>query len=308
MKQETLKLFLENYNNEGLCSALKDFEKIFEKKFAKAEAKTIKYFPWAVIERLFRMQGGTTEVVNFAFKVDFHSKDMTVNPLTSELQEEETISQALFIHLKGTWQGETLDEYYPIFDNQNAKIIKTPNAMQLNTARQRGMVRLIARLSGIGLSTFEQQDEDGADRDLVVTQKTPTPKKEDNQNPFIEETPIKAAVKTKVTPATKAEEEPQLEIKPATSSNFFEEFLTGAAIEPKRQSSTPVTLLENTQELPEEYSNDTEEYAEKLLEIKKLYNTDEKRRNAKAFIVNKGKEIVSDLTYSELLELQKALN
>ena len=33
-----------------------------------------------------------------------------------------------------------------------------------------------------------------------------------------------------------------------------------------------------------------------------------KRRNAKAFIVNKGKEIVSDLTYSELLELQKALN
>ena len=308
MKQETLKLFLENYKNEGLCSALKDFEKIFEKKFAKAEAKTIKYFPWAVIERLFRMQGGITEVVNFAFKVDFHSKDITVNPLTSELQEEETTSQALFIHLKGTWQGETLDEYYPIFDNQNAKIIKTPNAMQLNTARQRGMVRLIARLSGIGLSIFEQQDEDGAERDLVVTQKTPTPKKEDNQNPFVEETPIKSAVKTKFTPATKIEEEPQLEIKPSPSGNFFEEFLTGAAIEPKRQSSTPVTLLENTQELPEEYSNDTEEYAEKLLEIKKLYNTDEKRRNAKAFIVNKGKEIVSDLTYSELLELQKALN
>ena len=65
---------------------------------------------------------------------------------------------ALFIHLHALWQGVEEDEFYPLFDSQNAKIIKTPTALDLNTARQRGMVRLIARISGIGLDIFEQQD------------------------------------------------------------------------------------------------------------------------------------------------------
>ena len=58
------------------------------------------------------------------------------------IKDEE--NNALFIHLQATWQGETLDEYYPIFDNSNLKDYQITRREDLNTARQRGMRRLIA--------------------------------------------------------------------------------------------------------------------------------------------------------------------
>ena len=99
---------------------------------------------------------------------------MTMAKFFSPKEEE---NNALFIHLQATWQGETLDEYYPIFDNQTSKIIRLPDAQDLNTARQRGMVRLIARISGIGLTIFEQTDDQFNKEDdtkaIIEQSKTP---------------------------------------------------------------------------------------------------------------------------------------
>lgn len=171
MDDKIIKLFNENYQNKGLCENLPKFAKKIIKIFKKTnQEKTILYYPWAVVERIFRLQGGKVEVLDWAKKVEFVGSDYAPNE-QGELVMTEQSNRALFLHLKATWQGEEEEEFYPIFDNQNAKIIKTPDALDLNTARQRGMVRLIARLSGIGLDIFEQQEGQFDNSDDVIEEK-----------------------------------------------------------------------------------------------------------------------------------------
>lgn len=302
MNEKTLELFLANYNNEGMCKDLPKFEKNFEKKFKNAEPKKIFYYPWAVVERFFRMQGGVIEIVDWAQKINFSSKDIVINDLTAEATEEEVQTQALFVVLKGTWQEDTLTEYYPIFDNQSSKVIKTPNAMQLNTARQRGMVRLIARLSGIGLKTFEQQDNqfEGDDAEIILTPKTKEEPKAVKKAPIQKETfdmVFGEEVKAK---EEKTKEEKVTVKKQEETESIFSDFLSGEIINPKKQIVEQMTEEEN-------YANDTEEYAEKLLEVKRLLITEEKRRTAKRFLDKVGKETTTDFSYKELCELEGIL-
>jgi hypothetical protein len=300
MNEKTLELFLANYNNEGMCKDLPKFEKNFEKKFKNAEPKKIFYYPWAVVERFFRMQGGVIEIVDWAQKINFSSKDIVINDLTAEATEEEVQTQALFVVLKGTWQEDTLTEYYPIFDNQSSKVIKTPNAMQLNTARQRGMVRLIARLSGIGLKTFEQQDNqfEGDDTEIILTPKTKEEPKAVKKAQIQKETfDIVFGEETKA----KAKEEKVTVKKQEEVESIFSDFLSGEIITPKKPA---VVVVEEEEE---NFDNDTEEYAEKLLEVKRLLITEEKRRTAKRFLDKVGKETTTDFSYKELCELEGIL-
>ena len=63
MSEETLNLFIENYENKGFCKGLETKLKTIEKEFKKSGiTKIIKYLPWAIVERIFRMQGGKIEV------------------------------------------------------------------------------------------------------------------------------------------------------------------------------------------------------------------------------------------------------
>lgn len=301
MNEKALKLFLENYENKGQAEGLQGFQKVIVKEFKKSNTtKHINYLPWAVVERIFRMQGGKIEVVSFNHKVEFEVNEY--NPESGEI--EKGIKSAMFVHLKGYWQDEELDEFYPIFDNQTSKVIRTPDAQQLNTSRQRGSVRLIARLSGIGLWVFEQQDDDFEDDTKVNIQtkegdEVETKKKVVKGN---KESKPKGAVKVE---SKEKENEAMNELLFGEDLGGKEEeeeeedllsMLTGKAVEPETKKEETPKITE-TKDFPKE----SEEHSTLLLEVKKFVKTH--KEDIMKFRDSKGKELLSDLTYSELEEL-----
>lgn len=288
MDEKTLKLFIDNYNNKGLCTDLPKFLKEFNKEYRKNNTvKKITYYPWAVVERFFRMQGGSVQVADWATRVAFPYKDYIPNE-HGELVMSDQEQHALFIHLVGTWQGIEEHEYYPIFDNQSSKIIKAPNSLDLNKAKQRGMVRLIARLSGIGLNIFEQIENNLEEEELI----------ED----LADKTSIKVEPKTiKVAKSVKKEEtkvvaEVEEEV---NSQDFLQSFLSGDEISVEEVGIRDITK--------EEYTEDTQEYADLLLEVRKVIRDKGKQKDAKDFVSNIGKELLSELSYPQLGELKKEL-
>jgi hypothetical protein len=282
---EANKLFFQNYSNQGDCEQLPKFAKTIEKEFRKTgQRKSIKYYPWAVIERIFKTQGGKIEVVSWAMKVELQGKDFLPNA-NGELVLTETTSNALFIHLKGTWQGQEEHEYYPIFDNQSAKIIKIPDALDLNTAKQRGMVRLIARLSGIGLEIFEQQEgqfeEDKDEPSLNVKQKRST--------------------------------RPDPEVQPATDE-MFKAFVSGGSTtstpEPTPEPTPtpkPKPAVIETPDVPTTFGSDTQEFADLLLGVRQVIKSKNAQVKAKDFVTKNGKELLSQLSFEKLLELKNLI-
>lgn len=283
MDEKTLKLFNDNYNKKGMCAELPKYLKIFNKEYKKSNTvREITYYPWAVVERFFRMQGGKVDVAEWATRVAFPYMDYSPNE-EGELVMTQQEQYALFIHLKATWQGIEESEYYPIFDNQNSKIIKTPNALDLNKARQRGMVRLIARISGIGLDIFEQTDSQ--EEETIID--------------LAETTAIK--VDKKKIPAKKEEKpEPVEESQPAVDLNqndFLQNFLSGDEVE---------TTIEIPDE-KEEFSQETQQYADLLLSVRKNIRDNGTQEEAKSFVSEVGKELLSQLTYGELKQLQEKI-
>ena len=322
MEQKSLELFLQNYQNQGLCEGLDKFIKKIEKEFKKSGTKkTINYLPWAVVEKIFRLQGGTIEVVDWKFGVDFDSQGY--NAETGEI--EQGTKSALFVKLKGTWQGEELEEYYPIFDNQTSRVIKTPDAQQLNTSRQRGSVRLIARLSGIGLWIFEQQDGQFDDDDDDVIKPIVKGNEKDKEPVIAKDKSSKKEEKVVKEKAPKEDPkvEDKVEDKPKKKDNdkAMIEAL-GGAIEEENQDENIANMFlggiikndEPKDEKPrtpiikeqkEDYANDSEEHSDLLLKVKSYVKTH--KDVILAFRNEKGRELLGDLTYSELKELLEKL-
>ena len=150
-------LFLMNYNYEGDCKDLKKYAKQIPRAWGEIE-----YLPWAVIEKVFTMQGGTYKVEDLCYQKEVKTFTDIYDSETGEYKGQvERLSLVNFVHLSAEWQGTKKEEFYPIFDSNKNKIIVAPNQNELNASKQRGLVKLIARISGIGLSYFEQQqDED----------------------------------------------------------------------------------------------------------------------------------------------------
>lgn len=337
MNEEAKKLFMENYQNKGDCKELPKFVKSFEKEFKKqGTKKEIKYYPWAVIERIFRMQGGKLDVSSWSYNVTFKTKDYAPDD-NGELVLQEIENHAMFILLKAKWQGEELEEYYPLFDNQSAKIIKTPNALDLNTARQRGGVRLIARISGIGLDIFEQQDtqfeetqEEGeikpkkAKDDTKEEQKEEKPKtktkaksktqqkKEEAKKKSDEAMGEIVDTKNEKKPEKPKEPKEEVDVKKAKEpqkeedGGFLKGFLSGDAVEPEKEEAENIKEEQKGFE-QEEFDKESQEYADLLLEVRKTVRNGGLQAPAKEFIKGKGKELLSELVYSELKELLDTL-
>jgi len=331
MKQEALSLFTENYENKGMCSGLPAFLKKFDKEFKKTNTvKEITYYPWAVVERIFRMQGGKINVVKWIEQVAFEVFNTEINEDgTFEIKQKN--EKAMFIHLQGEWMGETEDEFYPLFDNQNAKIIKVPDALDLNTARQRGMVRLIARLSGIGLHIFEQLDSQfpeeestpekiGAKSTIKVIEKedeeiTPTaPKKEPVKKPKTKKDSDAEAHKNALADIVSKEKTVEIiseednEEKPEeeqTGTGFFKNFIKGETISSEENLFTEKT--EPPKEQEKTYGPETEEYAGLLLRVRLLIKEKGLQKQARAFADSVHREVLSEMTYKELLLLEQNL-
>jgi hypothetical protein len=277
---EANKLFQQNYANEGDCAQLEKYAKKIEKEFKKTgQVKIIRYYPWAVIERLFRSQGGKVEVVNWSMKVELQGKDLLPNE-NGELVLQQTTSNALFIHLHGTWQGQEEHEYYPIFDNQSAKIIKLPDALDLNTAKQRGMVRLIARLSGIGLDIFEQQEGQF---------------EEDKEDNVINIKPKSKYIKN-------------TEVETQTNNTAFEQLIKGDVISETKVPTPPTPKPSVMETITSSFGNESQEFADLLLEVRKVIREKSMQVKAKEFLTSKGKELLSQLDYPLLQELKTLLS
>lgn len=296
MNNEAKKLFIENYFNRGDCEGLLEKTKIIEKEFKRTgEVKTIRYLHWALVERIFRLQGGVVEVKNWKFEVPFTTTTQTYDD-NGEVVLKEEENNALFIHLQATWQGETLDEYYPIFDNQTSKIIRLPDAQDLNTARQRGMVRLIARISGIGLSIFEQDDDqfnNKEDDTKAIVEKSKTPS-EVNE-------PAKAEKKLK--PEKKLVSPEQTDVVKTETVETPPEEIDFLAMMQGKDVSEIVPQTTETEE--EDYGKETEQYAEKKLAIKKYVAKNHK--TILEYMNKKGASLLGDLTYKQLSELENII-
>lgn len=294
MNEKALELFIKNYENKGICEGLKSKVKTIEKEFKKQGVTVyIDYLPWAIVERLFRMQGGKIEVVDWKYSIPFDSKEYDVETGTIEA----TTKDAHFIHLKGYWQGEELDEYYPIFDSQTSRVIKTPDANQLNASRQRGSVRLIARLSGIGLWIFEQQDEDNEPGEIVPKsiQEVEKPKATHK---------IDEPKTTKWTKAGKT----KTEILQEEKDNAMMEVLGGFVEEEVVDDDTISSMLFGNVVEPEENANEdneTEDHADLLLKLKGFVAQHKDR--ILEFKNEKGRALLKDLTIAEMKEIIKEL-
>ncbi len=289
MNNEAKKLFIENYFNRGDCEGLLEKTKIIEKEFKRTgQVKTIRYLHWALVERIFRLQGGVVEVKNWKFEVPFTTTVQTYDDNGEVIVKEEE-NNALFIHLQATWQGETLDEYYPIFDNQTSKIIRLPDAQDLNTARQRGMVRLIARISGIGLTIFEQTDDQF--------------NKEDDTKAIVEQSKISPEPEKKLKPEKKLSNPEQTDaVKTETVETPLEENDFLAMMLGKDVSKT---VPQPTETEEEDYGKETEQYAEKKLAIKKYVATNQK--TILEYMNKHGASLLGDLTYKQLSELENII-
>lgn len=294
MNEKALDLFIKNYENKGICEGLKSKVKTIEKEFKKQGVTVyIDYLPWAIVERLFRMQGGKIEVVDWKYSIPFDSKEYDVETGTIEA----TTKDAHFIHLKGYWQGEELDEYYPIFDSQTSRVIKTPDANQLNASRQRGSVRLIARLSGIGLWIFEQQDEDNEPGEIVPKsiQEVEKPKATHK---------IDEPKTTKWTKGGKT----KAEILQEEKDNAMMEVLGGFVEEEVVDDDTISSMLFGNVVEPEENANEdneTEDHADLLLKLKGFVAQHKDR--ILEFKNEKGRALLKDLTIAEMKEIIKEL-
>lgn len=305
MQPETKKLFLQNYNNEGDCKGLLNYVKTFEKEFKKTGSiKKISYLPWAVVERIFRLQDGKIEVVAWNMEIPFTSKRRQVNDEGEVVEVDET-QTALLMHLKGTWQGEELDEFYPIFDNQTAKVIALPDAQDLNTARQRGGVRLIARLSGIGLSIFEQQDSlDEVEEEVeikTVAKTRPAPKPAPKKI-IAEEKISKPEKNSQGGDAEAVDTKKSAPVAPSPAvvndDEAFLEMMAGKQVEVDKP--TPVSAPKKTTKV-EEFSSDSEEFVELALELRQFFTTH--KDDILNYVREKGKTRVSELLYSDLKAL-----
>ena len=300
MNEKALELFISNYENKGICEGLKSKVKTIEKEFKKQGVTVyIDYLPWAIVERLFRMQGGLIKVLDWKYAVPFDSKEYDVETGTIEA----TTRDSHFIHLKGYWQGEELDEYYPIFDSQTSRVIKTPDANQLNASRQRGSVRLIARLSGIGLWIFEQQDEDNEPGEIVPKSKQEVEKGEERPKAIHKVDKPKTTKKTKAGILQEEKDNAMMEVlggfveEEVVDEDNVSSMLFGNVVEPEKNAKEKTTQVSQ--------DNETEDHADLLLKLKGFVAQHKDR--ILEFKNEKGRALLKDLTIAEMKEIIKEL-
>lgn len=133
--------------------------------FLKKTYKNDVYIPWATMERLANLQDpsfniqasqtrsyGTDARERVVFFNDFELEQERVVGDKRELTRTSRVVP--MVHLTGTFLGKTMEEWYPIQDNS----YDAPQAIDqnmVNKALQRAKTRLTSRLTGLGLSLYE---------------------------------------------------------------------------------------------------------------------------------------------------------
>lgn len=270
-------LWLKNYRGEGDCAGLNEFVK----KLDFGAKKEASYLPWAVPERIFRLQGGECTLIHSEDNSTIVETDKTVlrlriHPETGEAVEELAVSY--FINVKATWMGQEHIERYPLQDS-NGRALLSWNQNDLNRATQRAKVKAIAIVSGIGYKLFE-------DGDLQFEDETKD-KTVNNAEKLIKNVKPKPASQSSTVP----------EIKPTPQSSTVPE------VKPTPQSSTVPT--EETEKISVEPPQDNIPLREEMEEVLKAsYIKDETKRRKIEEKLNLFKKIqFKNLTDEEMYEI-----
>ncbi len=163
--------WLANYRGEGDCQELESFLKELDY----GSRKGVTYLPWAVVDRIFKMQGGVTETIFFPRTVEVSdgeegTKTIQVGNTIVEVDSvhirDEVDSNGVvtpkymnsyFVRIKAEWEGQVHVERYPLLSS-TGQALAFWTQIDLNKAVQRGKVKAIAIVSGIGYKLFEDGD------------------------------------------------------------------------------------------------------------------------------------------------------
>jgi len=155
MAYETWKeLWLKNYRGEGDTA---DLDK-FLKKLNYGSRMDISYLPWAVVDRIFKLQDGEVEILRHE---DGSIVEVDRTHIKDEAEEGGVFipryMNSYFINIVARWQGRTHTERYPLQDS-NGRPLSVWTQNELHKVTQRGRVKAIAAVSGIGYKLFEDGD------------------------------------------------------------------------------------------------------------------------------------------------------
>lgn len=175
-------LWNENYRGEGDCAGLEKFVKTLNY----GARQNVSYLPWATVRRIFQLQDGVTEVLQNEGSDSIVDIDRVVLYTTVDENgaTEDVWAISYFINVKATWHGREYIEHYPIQDN-NGKPLTNWTQNELNKVTQRGTVKAIAMVSGIGYKLFEDGDlqfDGGENKNGGEKEPDPEKKSEDLKN------------------------------------------------------------------------------------------------------------------------------
>jgi hypothetical protein len=145
-------LWLKNYRGEGDTAELSSFLK----KLNYGNRNNVSYLPWATVERIFKLQDGKIEIVRTNDRV-VESDSVHVKDVLEEGILIPVMSNAYFVNIKVEWHGQTHIEKYPIQDG-SGRALSVWSQNEVNKSIQRGKVKAIAIISGIGFKLFEDGD------------------------------------------------------------------------------------------------------------------------------------------------------
>lgn len=173
--------WMANYRGEGDCQELESFLKELDY----GSRKGVTYLPWAVVDRIFKMQGGVTETIFFPKTIEVSNGEEgtktiqvsnTIVEVDSVHMRDEVDSNGVvtpkymnsyFVRIKAEWEGQVHVERYPLL-NSNGQALSFWTQTDLNKAVQRGKVKAIAIVSGIGYKLFEDGDLQFEDEDKTT--------------------------------------------------------------------------------------------------------------------------------------------
>jgi hypothetical protein len=290
--------WMANYRGEGDCQELETFLKELDY----GSRKGVTYLPWAVVDRIFKMQGGVTETLFFPKTVEVSdgeegTKTIQVSNTIVEVDSvhirDEVDSNGVvtpkymnsyFVRIKAEWEGQVHVERYPLL-NSTGQALSFWTQTDLNKAVQRGKVKAIAIVSGIGYKLFEDGDlqfeDEGKDKKETNTKK-PVEECEELKKPKKVEKFEKA--EPKATKETKKEE-------PKPKPSVMDDLEEPTKEEPKILTGLGVIIPDRREDIENE--------------IKRQFLTGgpEKATAIRAYLKENNEKVITSLPEEKLKEL-----
>lgn len=158
MSKDWLTQFIANY--EGRSPEANDLQN-----YTKPSARGGVYIPWAVIERMARIQDPdlVLEPLKNAEGGLVHTEGFTLvtpiaNKATGGVDKVEAMVVSHNVEVACTFLGKTLVDYYPIQDTGTYAPVKAYDQNLVNKSIQRAKARALSRITGLGLKLYESKD------------------------------------------------------------------------------------------------------------------------------------------------------